>query len=1091
MTLLIFLGFQILFSPFIQAIEIPEIPLTVMVQSPPPVIMFLIDDSTSMNDSILASSNNKVLSAHHYVFNDSENNILSSLTNPNAVIPPDKAHSWQARCFITNRMYYDPRQLYQPWPHWYTILNASQDKKHANPDCPLYHPMKTACQNLDNDYYSTNDFKLSYSHFFMFEDNNANEQLDRDEQLILVELSDNNIHSWEVMDPSVDITASNLLSIPVSDIPDSIALNASGQAMTYTNQRQNFANWFSFHRRKELAVKYHLGHFLESIDIGWIGMYSLNQSLVSSACLIDNTASHFDENKKNLLTQIYSSKSKGDSPLRQAYQVIGNYLDTKFHSIIGTHSPFNQSMTGDACRLAYAVVLTDGQYNGPSPNIGNRDCDGGENDSLFDGSFFSDPYENTFADVTMYYYERDLAVEIPNKTISEAPHQHLVPLVIHFSLSDLSDNIYAECPPNCPEWPKPDISNEQSIIIDLFHASINGRGQFFNANNPQALEHVIQKIVSHINDKQIITGRTALTGNHIQTESKLIKASFDTSDWTGDLKSYVIDSDNSPHAKPEWSAKNALQQQTDRNLITFNGQTGIPFRSDCMNKSDVSEDTINDMYKLLLGDIIHSSPLVLKNTVWIAANDSMVHAFDINTGFEKMAYIPGILWPRLHLLKNHASEHHYFIDGNLYYFQKNSYHLMCVTLGRGGKGLFCLNIGEKQPTNMPMWEYAPRNDPDLGYIQQAYIAESNYNNIPVIIFGNGFNSDNRQAYLYILNALTGKPLKWNGQYISKGIAVPASGTDNGLSSPALVDIDSNQTVDLIYAGDLQGNIWKFDCRSSDPTQWRIFFEDEHNNQACPIFQSCANNGQGQAVLIRPEVICHCDRRFMGYLILWGTGKYLEKYDIHDKSIQSLYCIWDWSDYWQFQRNYPLSKVRHQYLGPFTAVMKNHPEIRKPEHTPSNVSLIKRNISQADKKLQTMNWDPEAPQSHVGWFMDLSLGERVIFPFIYPGDQLFIVNTFTPDNSPCTNGGSSRVYMMNACNGQFFNELYKDLGMSIFCQSIEGILYPPLMQYSGSGHISLFFSSSILSEPMSINLSLSDINEGQSIFDGQLFYWKFY
>jgi len=1090
MTLIILIGLQILFSPLIQAIEIPNIPLTVMVQSPPPIIMLLIDDSTSMNDSILAASNNKVLSVHHYVFNDLENNVLSSLTDPNVVIPPEKSQSWQARCFITNRMYYDPRQIYHPWPHWNSILHESENTKHANPDCPVFHPMKSACLNLDDAYYTTNDFTLSYSHFFMFEDNNANEQLDGDEQLILVELSNHDIHSYEIIDSKVAITLSNLRSIPFSSIPDSIALNASGQAMTYSSQRQNFANWFSFHRRKELSVQYHLGQFLESIHMGWVGMYSLNQSLVSSACLIDNTQTYLDANKKKLLTQIYSYKSNGDSPLRQSYQVIGNYLDTNSHSIIGPQSPFHQSMANDACRRAYAVVLTDGQYNGPSPNIGNRDCDGGENDSSFDGSFFSDPYQNTFADVTMYYYERDLALAIPDKNISEATHQHLVPLIIHFSSKDLPDT-FTMCPPNCPQWPKPMPANEQTIIIDLFHASVNGRGSFFNANNPRTLERIIQKLASYIHENQTVTSSTTLIGNHIQTESKWIETSFDSSNWTGDLKSYVISTNNSPQSRPEWSAKNALEEQTDRNIITYNGQTGIPFRSDHIDASDVSDETITEIYKLPLGDIVHSSPVIVENTVWISANDSMIHAFDIKTGAEKLAYIPKILWPRLHLLKNQAKAHHYYLDGNLYVYQNASHHLMCVSLGRGGKGLFCLNIGEQQATNMPMWEYGPTNDPDLGHIQQAYIVASNYNNIPVVIFGNGFNSNNKQAYLYILDARTGTPLKWNGQNISKGIAVPTSKTDNGLSTPALVDIDSNQTVDFIYAGDLQGNIWKFDCQSSNPNQWRVFFEDIHSNQPCPIFQACASNGQGQPVIIRPEVIRHCENRFMGYLILWGTGKYLEKQDIYDKSTQSLYCIWDWSDYWQYQCHLTLSKVRHHYLGAFNAVMKNQTDIRKPDNTPSNVSMMKRNISQANTKLQTMHWDPEAAQSHVGWFMDMPPGERIIFPFTYLDDKFFLVNTFTPDILPCQNGGRSNVYMINACNGQNFNDVFENLGMSVFCQKIEGILYPPHVQYSGRDHVSLLFSTSSLSEPMTMNINLSDIHGTPSIFDGQFFYWKSY
>jgi len=1084
MTLLILMGLQIL-STVSWAIEIPNMPLPVMIQSPPPIIMLLIDDSTSMNDSILAASDNTVLSSYHYVFKDPKNHVLTSLTNPHTIIPPETSQSWQARCCMTNRMYYDPRKSYDPWPHWHLIMDNLPDTENANANCPRYNPIRSACLNLDDSYYVTDNFTLPFSHFFIFEDHNANAHLDTEEQLILINLSDQNIHAYEVIDSKADMTITNLRLMPVSHIPASIALNASGQPMTYTSQRQNFANWFSFHRRKEQSVRYHLGKLLDRLNIGWVGIYSLNASIVSPVCLIDNTQHPFDENKKRLLSEIYTNISYGDSSLRQAYQTIGNYLDTHSASIIDPQSPFQQHMDGDSCRLAYVIVLTDGQYNGPSPHIGNRDCDGGNNDTPFDGAYFSDPYENTFADVTMYYYERDLAPEIPDKTNSQAAHQHIVPLIIHFSPTDLP-SAYDNCPPDCPQWPRPLPGTEQTII-DLFHASINGRGLFFNADNPHALDNVYQKIASFIHDRQTVVSSVTLTGNRIQMQSRFIETSYYSGDWTGDIKLYNIDPNNS-HI-PQWSAKNALEEQTQRNIFSYDGQSGIPFRADTIDSSEVSDNTISQIYQLPLGDIVHSSPVIVGNSIWIAANDSMVHAFDMETGYEKLAYIPKILWPRLHLLINQTSEHQYFIDGNLYVYQDNSNQLMCISLGRGGKGLFCLNLEEKQPQNMPMWEYAPSDDSDLGYIQQAYIVKSNCNNMPVVIFGNGYNSNNRQGYLYILNALTGKPLKWDGQDVPKGIALPASGTDNGLSTPALVDIDSNQTVDFIYAGDLQGNLWKFDCQSSNPHQWRVYFENAYNNQPTPIFQACANNGQVQPITIRPEVVRHCDSRFLGYLILWGTGKYLEQKDIHDKSMQSLYCIWDWSDYWQYQRNLSMTNVRNTYLGSFNTVMQNHADIRKPDHTPSNVSLMARNIDQANT-LQ-LNWDPESAKSHVGWYMDMTQGERSIYPFTYLGDSLFSVNSFTPDNSPCHNGGHSNVYMIDACNGQSTNDIFKNFEMSVFCQPIEGILYPPSIQYLERNQMILYFSSSIPSDLQTIHLDSSDFKGIRSIFDGQLFYWRAY
>jgi len=1088
MNLILFICLHILcYAPLSLAIDIPNTPLAAMIQSPPPIIMLLIDDSTSMNDSIMAASDNTVLSGYHYVFNDPDNHALSSLTTQQTVISPEAYQCWQARCCITNRMYYDPRKIYHPWPHWHKILQDMPSPINADPDCPFYHPMKSACLNLDDSYLSKDNFTLSFSHYFMFVDKNTNERLDTEEQLMLFDLTNHNIQTYEVIDPHADISNSNLRSIPFLSLPDTMTLNAAEQSMTYTNQRQNFANWFSFHRRKELSVRYHLGQLLDRFVCSWVGLYSFNRSLVIPACLIDNTQTNFDENKKAVLAKIYTYKSYGDSPLRQSYQEIGNYLDTHSHSIIDIHSPFQQHMADDSCRLAYAIILTDGQYNGATPDIGNRDCDGGNNDTLFDGSYYSDPYENTFADVVMNYYEQDLALEIPNKTNTEASHQHIIPMIIHFSLTDLPDT-YENCPPDCPQWPKP-LAGSKKTIIDLFHAAINGRGFFFNADNPHMLDTIIKKIASHIQDRQTVVSSATFAGQSIQTQSRLFETSYYSGDWTGDIKADDIDSNNQ-HI-PKWSAKNVLAQQTERIIITYDGRSGIPFGADHIDSSEVSDQTIKDIFNLPLGDIVHSAPVLHENTLWIAANDGMVHAFDMETGSEKMAYIPKILWPRLHLLKNQAKEHHYYVDGNLYVYNQNGRHLLVGSLGRGGKGVFCLNIGADQPQNIPMWEYAPSTDPDLGYIQQAYIVNSNCNNAPVVIFGNGYNSNNKQGYLYILDALTGKPLKWNGQHISKGIALPSSGLDNGISTPALIDIDSNQTVDFIYAGDLQGNLWKFDCRSSNPNQWRVFYDDEYDSRPRPLFQACAKNGQVQPITIRPEVIRHCNSQFMGYLILFGTGQYLEQQDILSKSTQSIYCIWDWSDYWQYQRNITISTVRHTYLGQFNSVMQIYSGIRKPDHTPSNMTLQKRNLYQSTNTIQSINWDPTAAQSYVGWFMDMNPGERIFLPFTYLGEKFFIANTFTPNNLPCQNGGISHAYMINACNGQNLNEIFKNLDLSVFCQPISGILYPPFVQYSGSGEMVLFFSSSKFSAPLPVRFNPDDIKGIRNIFDGQLFYWKRY
>ncbi|ETR70166.1 MAG: Pyrrolo-quinoline quinone [Candidatus Magnetoglobus multicellularis str. Araruama] len=1073
-------------SQCLWAIDIPNTPLSILPQTPPPIVMLLIDDSTTMNASILAQPDNTVLSGYHYVFDDPDNHVLSSVTNPQAIVPSTKTNSWQARCCITNRMYYNPQKTYPPWPQWTSFLGTSLNKVNADMDCPRYHPMKTNCLPLDSSYLSTGSFQLANAHYFLFDDINGNNDLDIDEQLMLIELSSKTILAYAVVDPTMPLDLSNLNKVDFFQLEDSFRLNTVGVPMDYTSQRQNFANWFSFHRRKELCIKYHLGQFLNTIHSAWVGIYSFNRSIVSQALFIDNTQSQLTDNKRSLFSQIYSYKSQGGSSLRKAYQAIGDYLDTRNNTSIAPQSPFQQNVNGDSCRQAFVLMFTDGHYNGPSPTIGNRDCDGNDNDTSFDGGIYADPYENTFADITMYYYERDLAPDIPNNLPCEASHQHLIPLIIVFSHSSLPE-AYQHCPNNCPEWPQPVLEKEQTVI-DTYHAALNGRGLWLAAGNSHALSETIQKMISFIHNTKTITISASLMGQSIQTKTQYIETLLYSNNWTGDVNAYALKPDNQRESTAQWSAQKMLNQQLERRIYTYDGQAVVPFQVDAIDSLDISDRLIEAIRKKTLGSIVHGNPVIVNDTVWVAANDGMVHGFNIKTGREELAYIPKMLWPRLHLLDNHDGQHHYLIDGNLYVYYHNEMNLMTIPLGRGGKGLFCLNIDANAPQEMALWEYAPPDDPDLGYIQQAYIGLSNYNKQPVVIFGNGYNSDNRQAFLYILDALTGKPLLFNGQEISKGIALPPVGLDNGLSPPGLVDIDQNHTVDLIYAGDLQGNLWKFDCRSSNPNHWRVFFEDKHDNRPKPLFHACSLTNDCQSISIRPEILSHCDSRFQGYMVIFGTGQYLAKKDIHDRSIQSLYAIWDWSDYWQNQCHLPLSDVRHYYLGAFNGWVSG---TRKPDNTQSNVGLLKRDIAQSENSFQEINWDPTAAKSYVGWYMDLSIGERIIFPLTYLGEKILTMMTFTPDHLPCNHGGTSNLYMINACSGQSFNNLFASKDMSEFFQPIDGILYPPSIQFYGQDKMVLYLSTSMPLSLLPMTLDRKDFAEIKRIFDGQLIYWKTY
>ena len=141
------------------------------------------------------------------------------------------------------------------------------------------------------------------------------------------------------------------------------------------------------------------------------------------------------------------------------------------------------------------------------------------------------------------------------------------------------------------------------------------------------------------------------------------------------------------------------------------------------------------------------------------------------------------------------------------------------------------------------------------------------------MFGNGYNSTNDRAYLYVVRL-------YDGAQLAK---IPAgTATANGLSTPILRDNGSDKIIDYVYAGDLQGNLWKFDLSAANPASWGV------SNGGNPLF--LAQNGlDRQPITAQPKVSAH---PLGGVLVLFGTGQYLNDADVDSTKVQSYYVIWD-------------------------------------------------------------------------------------------------------------------------------------------------------------------------------------------------------
>lgn len=384
--------------------------------------------------------------------------------------------------------------------------------------------------------------------------------------------------------------------------------------------------------------------------------------------------------------------------------------------------------------------------------------------------------------------------------------------------------------------------------------------------------------------------------------------------------------------------------------------------------------------------------------LFLGANDGMLHAFEASTGVEKFAFIPNAVFPNLSQLTSGSYKHLYFVDGaprgsDAYIGgQWRSY--LLGSLAAGGKSIFALDVTSPDSfsTSDIKWEFT--DAADLGYTFSqptiARLASGHW----VAIFGNGYQSSNNKAVLYILNLADGSLLK----KIDTGVG--SSTTPNGLSTPVPIDLDGDRITDVVYAGDLQGNLWKFDLSGSSTSQWESAFKS--GSTPTPLYTARDGSGKVQSITARPAVGRHKDG---GEMVYFGTGQYFMSDDNIVSSSgprQSVYGIWDKK----------------------AAISQTNRSVLQQQSITSETVAFGRNLRLVSKN--PIDW-----AAKLGWYLDLSYpsgtitGERVVsMPLVRHGRVIFV--TLIPSTIPCDHGGNSWLMEVDAISGGRLAESVFDL-----------------------------------------------------------------
>ncbi|HGN6338944.1 TPA: PilC family type IV pilus tip adhesin [Neisseria gonorrhoeae] len=399
-----------------------------------------------------------------------------------------------------------------------------------------------------------------------------------------------------------------------------------------------------------------------------------------------------------------------------------------------------------------------------------------------------------------------------------------------------------------------------------------------------------------------------------------------------------------------------------------------------------------------LGDIVNSPITAVGGYLATAANDGMVHIFKKTgtdeRGYElKLSYIPGTM-PRKDIeskdstlaqeLRTFAEKGYvgdrYGVDGGFVLRQvelRGQKHVfMFGAMGFGGRGAYALDlskINENYPAAAPLFDVKNgdnngkngknRVEVELGYTVGTPQIGKTQNGTYSAFLASGYaakkidDSTNKTAlYVYDLKDTLGTPIA----------KIEVKGGKGGLSSPTLVDKDLDGIVDIAYAGDRGGNMYRFDLSNSDPSKWSV----------STIFEG------GKPITSAPAVSRLADKR----VVIFGTGSDLSEEDVVDTKEQYIYGIFD----------------------------DDKPTVNVKVTNGTGGGLLEQNLTQENKTLFLTNNKASGGSNGKGWVVRLREGERVtVKPTVVLRTAFVTIRSYTGTDK-C--GAQTAILGINTADG---------------------------------------------------------------------------
>lgn len=373
---------------------------------------------------------------------------------------------------------------------------------------------------------------------------------------------------------------------------------------SFQEEMTNFSNWYAYYRTRMQGMKTAASRAFRNIDSDYrVGFVTINGLQYLPLAKFDSGAG---QQKSIWYTRLFAAdpNTGGGTPLRSGLANVGRMFAGKQFSVAGSTSGSTVDPVQYSCQQNFALLTTDGYWNSDTTST-IRNVDGSGAVGNADGGSTPRPMldnagaQNTLSDVAKYYYDTDLRDNALNNCngslgldvcednvfVSGTDNnnkQHMTTFTLGLGVDGTllyqpdyktaSSGDFADIKSGTRNWPAP-AENQETTIDDLWHAAVNGQGQYFSAKDPAQLVKGLSDALSAI-DASTGAGAAAATSalNPIAGDNFAYVASYTTVRWTGNLEARTIDTETGVVSQTAaWCAEDIVEQKCETGEIKVSG----------------------------------------------------------------------------------------------------------------------------------------------------------------------------------------------------------------------------------------------------------------------------------------------------------------------------------------------------------------------------------------------------------------------------------------------------------------------------------------------------------------------------------------